>query len=158
MSQTTSPYLILLNDYGVSNYYYYVHPVISIFAIFLCIISTVVLATKELRTSGAFFQYSLINSVGSIIGTFILIFLFFTRCGGSPCSISTSYLPQIYLNYIAIYVYTNYYVISGVIQIAIGFQLYFTIKQKYRSFTLLSPYKFCFIMTCKSNFCKCFNN
>lgn len=141
-------FTILLNDYGVSYYYYYVHPVFAVIATILCIICTVVLSSKELRTSGAFFKYSLINSAGSAVGSFILIFLFLTRCGGSPCSISTSYLPQAYTNYIVTYLYSNIYIDSGLIQIAIGLQLYFSIKQKHKSFTEFSPYKLSFIFLC----------
>lgn len=142
---------ILLIDYGVSYYYTYAHPILASVSMIFCVVCTIVLASKELRTGGAFFQYSLVNSIDTVIGSFILIFLFLTRCGGSPCSISTSYLSQIYTNYIVAYVYLDVYLISGLIQIAIGLQLYFSIKRKYSSFTNFSPYKLCVIILCKKN-------
>jgi len=142
-SLSPSPYLVLLEDYGVSNYYYYVHPVICFCASLMNVFCTVVLASKELRTSGAFFQYSLVNSSGAILAAFLLAFLFLSKCGGSICSISSAYWSQAYTIYAVYYVAGTFYFGSSFIQISIGVNLFLTIKQKFIRINNVSSYKVC---------------
>jgi hypothetical protein len=143
MLNVTSNYS-LPNDFRVSYYYYYVHPIFSIFATFQSLICTIVLSQKELRRSGAFFQYSLVNSAGGIVGCFILVFFFFTRCN-SLCSASNSYWSQAYEIYAVYYVDGSLLLASSLIQIAISFKLYLTVTQRLKRINSVSPYKVVFV-------------
>lgn len=145
MSNVSSFYLLLLNDYGVSYYYYYIHPIMSFTASGLSLICTIVLACKELRSSGPFFKYSLVNSASASISTFVFAFLFLNKCGGSVCSLSESYWVQFYQIYgIYLFCSTNYFA-GAIIQIAIGVQLYLSIKRRFKSLSNVSPYKVCIV-------------
>ena len=148
MSNSTLIYASLLNDYGVSNYYSYVHPVLSYFASFQNLMCTIVLASKELRNSGSVFKYLLVNSAGATVACFLFGFLFLTRCGGSICSISTSYWSQSFVIYGVYYVCYVYYMTSGLSQIAISLQLYLMFKKRLKWLNDVSPYRVCFIFYC----------
>ena len=144
MSNLTS-YDIFFNDYGVSYYYLYVNPIVAAFSAIQNILCTIVLASKELRNSNAFFQYALVNSIGAALSSILLIFLFLTRCGGSNCSISTSYWSQAFSLYAVTFVSSSFYTASALIQISMCMQIYFVIKQTFRRFSAISPYKTCFV-------------
>lgn len=147
MSNSTSlppsPFAVLLMDYGISNYYYYVHPILAYFTSFQNLLCTIVLASRELRSSGPFFKYSLINSAGAVLAFFLLSFLFLTKCGGSVCSISPTYWSQAYTIYAIYYVAYVYYITSALIQIASGVQIYLSIRQQLKWLSNISPYKVC---------------
>ena len=138
--------LTLLNDYGVSNYYLYLHPILCAISTVLGLINTIVLSTRNLRTNGPFFQYSLVNSAGAVVASCLFLFVFLSRCGGSICSISAAYSSQVFMIYGIYYVGYIYYSSSAIIQIAIGFQLYFSIKQKFKWFININPYKVCAVI------------
>lgn len=147
---TNSPLvLILLNDYGISYYYFYVHPVLCVVSALLNLVNTIVLGSKKMRSSGPFFQYSLVNSAGATVTFILLMFLFLTKCGGSVCSISPSYWSQVYTIYAIYYVAYVYYAGSAFVQIAIGVQLYLSIKQKLKWLSAIAPYKICAVIFCK---------
>lgn len=144
-STSNSLYLILNNDYGVSNYYSYIHPLSSFITSILNLICTIVFSHKELRTSGPFCQYSMVNSAGATLSFAISGFMFLNRCGGSICSISTSYWTQIYTIYGIYLLGSIYYFSSSILQIAISVQLYLSIKRKLTWLAVISPYKVCLI-------------
>lgn len=133
----------LLNDYGVSYYYYYFQPTIAIISTVLNLISSRVLASRKLRESDKFFQYSLVNSIGALIVSFIKIFMFVSRCGGSICSLSESYWAQIYIVCIVNYICGTYYFGTAMIQIVIGANVYVRIVRKFSWINRFSAYKTC---------------
>ena len=98
---------------------------------------------RELRSSGPFFKYSLINSAGAVLAFFLLSFLFLTKCGGSVCSISPTYWSQAYTIYAIYYVAYVYYITSALIQIASGVQIYLSIRQQLKWLSSISSYKVC---------------
>lgn len=132
------------NDFGVSYYYYYFHPIISFISTFLSLMSSIVLSDRELRSSSPFFKYSMINSIGYTVYSFLVAFLFLTNCR-LLCETSTMYLSQAFTIYAIYFIAGGIYTASGLIQIAIGFQLYFTIKDKDSKKSHVGPYKICII-------------
>lgn len=133
------------NDYGISYYFYYVHPVIYFISGILGMLNSIVLANKELRKSGPFFQYSLVNSIGSTLASFLLGFLFLTNCN-LLCPTSTTYLAQLFIIYCSHFLGGGYYLASGFIQIALGFQMYLAIKKSFPRLSNLNPYLVCLII------------
>lgn len=133
------------NDYGISYYFYYVHPVIYFISAVLGILNSIVLANKELRTSGPFFQYSLVHSVDATLAAFLMLFLFLTNCN-SLCYTSTTYSAQVYVVYGFYFVIASCYTASGFIQISIGFQMYLSIRNKLPKLGHLNPYKVCAVL------------
>ena len=145
MSNLTLTNYTMQNDFGVSYYYYFIHPAITVFATIQSLICSIVLASKELQKSGAFFQYSLFQSVGTVVAMFFLIFLFMSKCN-SLCSISTLYISQLYQIYVIAYFEFSLFIASALIQIAICLQLYLSIKRKYQKTISRFPFKICALM------------
>ena len=141
----------LPNDFGVSYYFLYAHPALYSIATLFGLLSSIVLSTKELRTNSPFFQYSLVNSIGMTIIAFLMIFLFLTNCH-SLCSTSTTYSAQLYIIYGFYLIISGFYTASGFIQIAIGFQMYFSIKNINPRLSKLNPYKVSLVLICKPFF------
>lgn len=119
-------------------YFFYVYPVILFFAAFQSLICTIVLAQKELRSSGPFFQYSLVNAINSTVGTFLAAFLFLINCG-SLCDTSYTYASELYKILAVYFLVSSLYFQNSLIQIAISCHLYFNLIQKWKRFTELSP-------------------
>lgn len=122
----------------LNYYYYYVHPTFVLFAMVIGILCTYILAQKELRTSGAFFQYAAVNSGSSAIAAPFLAMYFVTRCG-SLCKTSETFWAQIYEIY-GIYFFTSSVFFStSLVQIAISFQLYFSVTNKFKKLNSVPP-------------------
>lgn len=128
------------NDFGVSYYYYYIHPVVALFASIQGILTTFILAQKELRTKGAFYQYSLFNSIQNGLCVFLFSFIFLSRCG-NLCTTSTLFWAQAYERYSVFYIAQSLYISASIIQIATSLQLYFTVSQKFKRLAAISPVK-----------------
>lgn len=119
-------------------FYHYIFPLVSFIGCVQNILCAIVLSQKELRSAGAFFQYSLVNSINSALVTFLLFFMFLTNCG-HICETSYSYISQLY-NIIAIlFIVSSLYCFSSLIQIAISFNLYFILLQKCKRLNTVSP-------------------
>lgn len=121
-------------------FFFYVYPVCLFFATAQSLVCTIVLAQRELRSSGPIFHYSLVNSIDATLGTFIAAFLFLVNCG-SLCSTSYTYASEIYKIFAVYFIVTALYFHSSVVQIVISLHLYFTLVQKFRRFTTLKPVK-----------------
>lgn len=121
-------------------YFFYIYPSVLFVGALQSLVCTVVLAQKELRSSGPFFQYSLVNSVDSTLGTFLAAFLFLVNCG-SLCSTSYTFASQLY-KVVAVYFFvSSLYFHSSLIQLAISVHLYFTLIQKCKRLTEIAPVK-----------------
>ena len=149
MSNLTLTNYTIFNDYGTSYYLFYVHPPFTVFAAFQSLICSIVLASKELQKSGAFFQYSLVQSVGTVVAMFFLTFLFMSKCN-RLCSISTLYISQLYQVYMINYFQYSLFIAAALMQIVICLQLYLSIKRKYQKLISRYPFKICALLT--SNF------
>lgn len=149
---TFHPNRDLLTDYGVSYYYYYIHPVASFISTLFGLINTIVLSSRDLRNGDPFFKYSFVNSAGATIYSFVNIFMFLNKCGSSICSISTSYWAKFYMVYIFHYVCNSYYFGSAFVQIVIEINVYLIISGKRNCLNNFSPYKVCAIIFGKKNF------
>lgn len=119
-----------VKDFNVHYYYLYVHPVVTWIAVFMNFICSIVFAQRDLLSSGPFFQYSLFNSIGAVIGMAIFSFFSITRCGPLCPSISYAYWTQIYELYAGMFVDNSLYFASSLIQISISFQLYLSVTHK----------------------------
>lgn len=128
------------NTYGVEYYYHYIHPVASIYAALMSLICTIIFAQKELRTGGPFFQYSLVNSAGSLVGMLLLSMMFLTRCG-QLCPESSTFWAQEYEIYAFYLVANSLYFSGSIIQISISIQLYFSVTQKLKRLNSVAPVK-----------------
>lgn len=121
-------------------YFFYIYPAFLFLAAFQSLICTIVLAQKELRSSGPIFQYSLVNSIDSAVGSFLAAFLFLINCG-SLCSTSYTLASELYKIIFVYFAVTALYFHSSLIQIVISCHLYFTLEQKFKSFTNIQPIK-----------------
>jgi hypothetical protein len=111
-------------------FFFYVHPAVMLFATILNVICSIVLAQKELRTSSAFFQYSLVNSVNSALGSFLAAFLFIVECGQLCTLWSGSYVGQMYKLIAVAFLVSTLYFFTSLIQLIISLHLYFKMKQQ----------------------------
>lgn len=139
-------YYILPDDGGVSSnqtfenafskyrdfYYYYIYPTSMFFASAQNLICSFVLAQKELRRSGSFFQYSLVNSVVSTLGTFLAAFLFLLNCGSLCPQSAHSYLSQFYKLFMVFFLVSAFYFFSSLIHVATSFNLYLKLTNKFK--------------------------
>lgn len=122
----------------LNYYYYYVHPTFVLLAGVICILCSYILAQRELRTSGPFFQYAAVNSFTAGLASPCLAMYFLTRCG-SLCTTSPTYWSQVYEIY-GIYFFTSSVFFStSLVQIAISFQLYLSVTQKFKRLNSISP-------------------
>ncbi|EPS60364.1 hypothetical protein M569_14439 [Genlisea aurea] len=133
------------NDFGVSYYYVYVHPVISLVAILIGLVCSIVLASKEMRTKAPFFRYWLVNSAGVTFALVVLIPLFAIKCN-TLCSFVGEYWIQVYLAYIINYVLFSIYDSAAVILIIVQINMYFSIKNISNIITNANPYLVCAII------------
>lgn len=141
MSQNTSIALITCpqsNDFGSSYYYAYVHPIIELYGIFNGIIATLVLAQKEVRSSGPFFHYELIFTLQSLIGTIMTLPLTLTKCG-YLCSTSNQLWARNYEKLTSFFIGQAILVADGLIQVSITFQIYFTLSPRFFRLSQVSP-------------------
>lgn len=119
-------------------FYQYIFPLVAFLACIQNILCVIVLAQKELRSSGAFFQYSLVNAINSSLVTFLLFFMCLTNCG-HMCNTSYSYISQLY-NIIAIlFIVSTLYCFSSLIQISISFNLFLIIDHRCKRLNCVSP-------------------
>lgn len=118
-----------LDDYYVHYYYRYVHWLAVCSAAFMNAVCAVVFAHKDLLSLGAFYQYSLVNSIGAVLGMLLLIGYTFSRCA-SICTEDTTAFVQLFELYGVVYICNALYFFSSLVQIAISFQLYFSVTQK----------------------------
>lgn len=124
-----SNYTGYYRDFYVHYYYYYVHPVATLVGSALNVVCAIVFAQKRLRTSGPFFQYSLVNSIGAAVALLLFAGFSLTRCGPF-CSYANTYWSQQYEIYAVLFVDNSLYFASSLVQISISFQLYFTVNQR----------------------------
>ena len=135
-----SNYSFFLEDFNVEYYYRYVHPFAVCTAAFMNIICAVVFAQKDLLSLGPFYQYSLANSIGSPIGMLLLVAYTFSRCN-SLCTEDFTSGAQLLELYGIIYACNALYFFGSLIQIAISFQLYFSVSQRFKRLSSISPVK-----------------
>lgn len=121
-------------------YFYYIYPVFFFFAAIQSLVCTILLAQKEMRSSGPIFQYSLVNSIDSTLGTFLAAFLFLVNCG-SLCPTSYTFASEFYKIIAVYFLVTSLYFHSSLVQIVISLHLYFTLVQKCKRFTSMPPVK-----------------
>lgn len=120
-----------IEDFNVHYYYYYVHPVFTSIAIIMSLICTIVFAQRDLLSSGPFFQYSLANSIGAVIGMAIFFLFTVTRCGPLCPATNYTYWTQLYEIYVVLFIDSALFFASTLTQISISFQLYFSVTNKY---------------------------
>lgn len=119
-----------LEDFNTKYYYMYVHPVATWTAALVNICCAIVFGQKDLRKSGvAFFQYSLLNSLGAAVGMILLSGFTVSRCG-DLCSISYLHETQAYQFYAIFYMGNAFFFGGSLVQITISVQIYFTITKK----------------------------
>lgn len=124
-----SNYTGYVYDFNVHYYYFFIHPVATLAGSALNIVNSVVFSQKNLRTSGPFFQYSLVNSIGATFALAVFSLFFLTRCGDF-CSYANTYWSQLYELYGGLFFTNSLYFAGSLFQIAISFQLYFSVTQK----------------------------
>lgn len=133
------------NEYYVYYYYAYVHHIATFAAAFMNIICGIVFFQRELLTSGPFFQYSLLNSFGSATGMLLLVSYSFIRCG-PLCHQGSNYLAAI-VELAVMYIGNFLYFGGSLVQIAISFQLYLSITQKFKKLNSVAPIKIMGVFT-----------
>lgn len=116
-------------NYNVHYYYFFVHPLVYLTGAIMNTLCTIVFAQKPLLSSGPFYHYYLVNSAFSAFGCVLFALVFITRCG-PICGQDATYWSQIYELYACLFVVYSIYIASSLLQIAISFQLYFSITQK----------------------------
>jgi hypothetical protein len=121
-----------------SIFFHYIYPVIIFFAAFQNLICSVILAQRELRRGDPFFQYSLVNSIVSTVGTFLVGFMFLTECD-LVCATAHTRSSQVYSVYVIGFVVSTLYVWNLLIHLSISFNMYFNLNQKFRRLRLVSP-------------------
>lgn len=117
-------------------FFMFIYPVFSFFGSFQNLVCTIVL--WELRKEGAFFQYSFVNSINSSVVTFLSVFLCLTNCG-QLCVTSFTYLSQLYNVFAILFLTSTLHFFNSLIQLAISFNLYLVIVQKFRRLNAISP-------------------
>lgn len=141
---SSNPYLIFLNDYGVPFYYFYIQPAVASLSTLFNLMTSIVLGCKELRCSNdRFFKYGLVNSTGATLASFICIFMFITKCGGSLCSITATHLAHIYTIYAVKYMTASYFYASAMVQIVYEVDAYLSFSGKFNWIERFSPFKIC---------------
>lgn len=128
------------SNYGSSYYYTYMHPFVELFGILNGITSVLIISQKEVRKSGPFFQYELLFTIQSLLGTIITTGLTLTQCG-PLCSFSTQYLSRVYEKYILLFVGQIILLADSLIQVSLSIQIYFSMKQSLIALSKLSPIK-----------------
>lgn len=118
-------------------YFYYIYPFVIFFGFAQSLICSIVLAQKELRSGGLFFQYSLVNAVNATIGAFFAAFVFLANCG-ALCPTAYLFPVQLYKLVIICFLITTLYFHSSLVQIVISLNLYFTLVHKCKRIQNLS--------------------
>ena len=125
-----------IEDFNTKYYYMYVHPIVTWTAALVNICCAIVFGQKDLQKSGvAFFQYSLLNSLGAAVGMILLSGYTISRCG-DLCPQTYLLETQSYQFYAIFYMGNAFYFGGSLVQIAISIQIYSTIKKKYRIYNL----------------------
>ena len=130
ITMTFSNHTGYLQDFYVHYYYFFVHPIATLTGSALNVVCAIVLAQKRLRRSGAFFQYSLVNSIGACLALALFSVYGLTRCGPF-CGQAHTYWSQQYELYVGLFFDNSLYFAGSLIQISISCQLYFSITRKY---------------------------
>ena len=122
-------------------FFYYVYPVIIYLSVIANTMCSIVLAQKELRTSGPFFQYSLANSIASAIGTFLVANVFLYECYFLCPATGYSNFMANYSLYAVVYSVSAMFIFSILVQLAISINLYLSMTQKFKRLNSISPIK-----------------
>lgn len=137
MSNSTSS-----TEYLFQNaFFLYVYPIIIYLSVIANTICSIVLAQKELRTSGSFFQYSLANSIASAIGTFLAANVFLYECYSLCPTTGYSYFMANYSLYGVVYSVSAFLMFSLLVQLAISINLYLSMTQRFKRLNSVSPIK-----------------
>ena len=134
---------LLPNDYGVSNYYSYIHPLAAFISTLISLICTIVLRNKDLRRYDSFFCFTLVNSAATTVNSFLNIFMLVNKCELPICSVSSKYWEDIYKIFSIYYITNVYYFGNSVVQIVIEINAYLLICGKVNWLNKFSPFKIC---------------
>lgn len=134
---------VLPNDYGVSYYYSYIHPLAAFLSTLISLVCTIVLKNKELRRNDSFFCFALVNSAANTVNSFLNIFILVNKCESPICTVSSKYWEEIYKIFSIYYITNVYYFGNALVQIVIELNAYLQISGKLNWFNKVSPFKIC---------------
>lgn len=111
-------------------FYYSIAPAITVIAVLINIMCTIVFGRKEMRSNGRFFIYLFVIAIISTFTIALTGLLSLTRCGSYCSTISSTFFAQI-VELFDIYIIIQIsYTVSAFLQTVISFEIYYSMKNK----------------------------